>query len=227
VKWEFATEGSVLFGWQERETVYAGTGSGHKVYALRKADGQLEQIYQCDAPVFSCAAAEDGKYVFAGDNYSSIYCFDKAGQRLWKLATGCGSAFSMQYFNERLYIVTTDGSLACIDASEAAIQAAQTGQVPAYEDIKAPQAIAVAQPTALEMVSDAAGRVIVQCVRIEGKLRIRVMTEGYRPDWNVQFPRDLREEGALYVVDEVREAAGGGFYRAYGNISRLREDYED
>lgn len=34
---------------------------------------------------------------------------------------------SMQYRDERLYLVTTDGSLVCVDASEAAITAAQKG----------------------------------------------------------------------------------------------------
>jgi putative transposase len=52
-------------------------------------------------------------------------------------ASGCGSAFSMQFLDDRLYIVTTDGSLACIDASEAAITAARAGTVPQRVDVKA------------------------------------------------------------------------------------------
>jgi hypothetical protein len=32
---------------------------------------------------------------------------------------------------------------------------------------------------------------------------------------------EIREEGARYVVEEVREAEGGGFYRALGEIKRL------
>jgi hypothetical protein len=36
----------------------------------------------------------------------------------------------MQFLGARLYIVTIDGSLACIDASETAIKAAQAGTVP-------------------------------------------------------------------------------------------------
>ncbi|MCU0534618.1 MAG: hypothetical protein MUD14_12060 [Hydrococcus sp. Prado102] len=60
------------------------------------------------------------------------------------MATKCGSAFSMQFVRDRLYIVTTDGSLACIDATEAAIQAAQTGTLPQIVNIKAPTNIPAA-----------------------------------------------------------------------------------
>ncbi len=88
VIWEQPTGGSVLFGWQEETTVYAGTAN-HQVYAFTKA-GAVGQVYPCDGAVYSCATAADGKYVFAGDNYSSIYCFNEQGDRLWKLATGCG-----------------------------------------------------------------------------------------------------------------------------------------
>nr|BFE73410.1 hypothetical protein GCM10020092_067110 [Actinoplanes digitatis] len=125
--WHTGT-GAVLFGWQERDTLYAGTAT-RQIVELGK-DGTQRQTYRCDAPVYSCATAQNGRYVFAGDSASSIYCFDADGTRLWKLGTGCGSAYSMQYRDERLYIVTTDGSLACIDASESAIRSAVGGTVP-------------------------------------------------------------------------------------------------
>ena len=48
-----------------------------------------------------------------------------------------------------------------------------------------------------------------------------MVSEGYEKSWNVQFPQNLREDGALYVVAEVKESTGGGFYRAYGDIKRL------
>ncbi|MBP0017501.1 MAG: WGR domain-containing protein [Cyanobacteria bacterium SBLK] len=218
--WDLPTNGAVLFGWQEEGTVYASTGK-NQVFAIAKK-GEIQKIYQCDAPVYSCATAEDGKYIFAADNQSSIYCFSESGERLWKLGTGCGSAFSMQFLDAHLYIVTTDGSLACIDAGETAIEAAKTGTIPEIVNIKAPENIpaAVASNT-LETTRDTNGGVLVECVKIKGKLRIRVIGEGYDPDFNVQFPKELREEGARYVVEEVRESARGGFYRAFGNIKKL------
>ncbi|WP_433318721.1 PQQ-binding-like beta-propeller repeat protein [Micromonospora sp. CA-269861] len=213
--------GSVLFGWQEHGSVFAGTGT-HEVVRLSKS-GRLERTYRCDAPVFSCATAEGGRYVFAGDSQSSIYCFDAAGTRLWKLGTGCGSAYSMQYHDDRLYVVTTGGHLACIDASEPAIRAAQAGDVPQVRDIKAPrQAPQPAQPTIVEVTSDSGGGVIVQCLDDRGRLRVQVLSDGYRRDWSVQFPKGIREPGARYLVTEVRESSRGGYYRAYGDIRRLR-----
>ena len=127
-RWHVATNGPVLFGWHEGDEVFAGT-SHNSVQRISKT-GALLSTYYCDGAVFSCATSRDGQYVFAGDNNSSVYCFARGGDRLWKLSTGCGSAYSMQFFDDRLYIVTTDGSLACLDASEAAVRAARQGRVP-------------------------------------------------------------------------------------------------
>jgi len=217
--WHKKTQGNVLFGWQEESTVFAST-SANKVYRWSKR-GEAEKIYSCDEQVFSCAAAEDGKYVFAGDNASSVYCFNEAGERLWKLGTGCGSAGSMQFFRDRLYIVTTDGVLAAIDASEAAIAAAKAGNVPVARDIKAPKPVAAAAPGPLDTTRDAADGVVVECYKDGTSLRIRAVSSGYDASWNVQFPKDIREEGARYVVEELREASRGGFYRAHGAIRKL------
>ncbi|TDB79246.1 WGR domain-containing protein [Micromonospora sp. KC721] len=213
--------GAVLFGWQESDAVFAGTGT-REVVRLGK-DGRAQQTYRCDAAVFSCATAEGGRYVFAGDSASSIYCFDAAGNRLWKLGTGCGSAYSMQYHRERLYVVTTSGHLACIDASEPAIRAAEAGSVPEVVDVKAPTRLP--EPAAwstVEVTSDDRGGVVVECVEERGRLRIHVLSEGYHRDWTVQFPKGIREPGVRYLVTGVREAGRGGFYRAYGDIRRLR-----
>ena len=63
--------------------------------------------------------------------------------------------------------------------------------------------------------------VLVQCVKDGKKLRARVVSDGYNPDYNIRFPRNVREEGMLFVVDEVKENAQGGSYIAYGKIRRL------
>jgi outer membrane protein assembly factor BamB len=216
--WQRETQGPVLFGWQEEACVYACTAR-HIVHCFTKS-GEIGTIYHCDSMLFSCAAAENGKYVFAGDNMGSVYCFAESGERLWKLATGCGAAYSMQYFNECLYIVTTAGTLACIDASEAAIKAAQAGTVPQALNIAAPQVEEVSA-TSLETTTDSSSGVIVECFKEGGKLRVRVVSEGYNRDLHCQFPKGIREAGARYIVDEVREARGG-FYRVFGDIKKLQ-----
>jgi outer membrane protein assembly factor BamB len=217
--WHQKTGGRVLFGWQEASSVYAGTAD-QKVYCFSKT-GEVGPVYKCDAGVFSCATAEDGKYVFAGDSSSSIYCFDRAGTRLWKLGTGCGSAYSMQFLDERVYLVTTDGSLICIDATETAITKSQEGTVSHYKIIVPQKREAASPSTTIETTSDPSQGVIVECFRAGSQLRVRVVSPGYNPSWKVQFPKDIRTEGDRYLVQEIRESASGGFYRAYGDIKKL------
>ncbi|MEH2148879.1 vWA domain-containing protein [Nostoc sp.] len=63
--------------------------------------------------------------------------------------------------------------------------------------------------------------ILVQCVKDGSKLRARVVSDGYEPDWNMRFPRSVREEGMLYVVDEVKTAPDGKSYIACGEIKRF------
>jgi predicted DNA-binding WGR domain protein len=217
--WQTSTS-QVLFGWQTEKFVYPGTGA-KRVHILEKATGKEVGVCVADSSVPSNAASYDGKYVFAADSVSSVYCFDGSGNRLWKLGTGCGSALSMQYHNERVYIVTTDGSLACIDASETAITAAQAGQVPDLKTVIAAGNIQAVAPAPITTTRDASRGVTLECYKDGGKLRVRVLSPGYHQDWAVQFPSDIREAGAKYVADEVRESSRGGFYRAYGEIRKL------
>ncbi|KAF0248902.1 MAG: hypothetical protein FD167_1693, partial [bacterium] len=215
--WEKPTNGMVNFGWQEESSVYACTDTG-KIYAFSKK-GELLHTYTCDRTIYACATAENGKYVFAGD-LNSIYCFNEEGKRLWKLATNCGAPQSMQFYQDRLYIVTHHGFLACVDVSETAITAAQIGNLPKTVAITAP-AVSEISAIGLETTSDQSTGVMVECFR-EGKdLRVRVISTGYNRDWNCQFPKGIREEGARYLVDEVRQSQNGGFYRAFGNIRKL------
>lgn len=221
VIWDQPKGGDILFGWQTPEAVYPGTVSGH-VRAIDKFTGTVGAVCKCDEAVLSNASSPDGAYIFAADSGSSIYCFDAKGNRLWKMGTTCDSALSMQYHQGKLYLVTTDGILACLDASETAIQAAEAGTLPRSKEIKAPKTVAVAETTQLETTRDESKGVVVECVAEGSKLRVRVTSRGYKKDWNVQFPRNLRVAGARYLVDEVREATQGGFYRAYGNIRKLQ-----
>jgi Ca-activated chloride channel homolog len=48
--------------------------------------------------------------------------------------------------------------------------------------------------------------VIVQCVQEGSKLRARVVSDGYDPNWNIRFPRSIRELGVLYVCEQVNAA---------------------
>jgi hypothetical protein len=115
------------------------------------------------------------------------------------------------------------GFLACIDASEAAIQAAQAGTVTKTINIKSPKLVDVLPSAILETTSDRTQGLLVECFQEGSNLRIRVVSDGYNQNWKVQFPKDIREAGARYVVDEIRESANGGFYRAFGNIRRLED----
>ncbi len=206
----------VLFGCLDGENAYAGTGTGQVLKFSQ--DGQLLQTYQAHNSVLSCAAAPGGRYVFAADSSSTVYCFGPDGQQHWELATGCGSALSMQYFNERLYLVTTNGTFACLDVSEAAIAQAEQGVAVPAQIIKAPSGqLTIAESDVLETAPASTEGVLLRCVREGGKLRIRVAQAGYH-DWHVQFPRNLRREGQLYLAERLEPAAHGEFYRVLGNI---------
>lgn len=75
--------------------------------------------------------------------------------------------------------------------------------------------------TDLETTDTSSGGILVQCVKEGSKLRARVVQDGYEPDWNMRFPRSIREDGLLYVVDEVNTAPDGKSYIASGEIRRL------
>jgi outer membrane protein assembly factor BamB len=216
--WTKPTNGWIGFGWQEEGLVFASTANG-TVHRFTKK-GDVQTVYTCDSYLCSCATAPDGKYVFAGDDHGAIYCFNEAGERLWKLDSGHGAAQSMQYFEDKVYVVTHQGYLACIDASEAAIADAQRGVVPKAKEVKAPKLKAVTE-AALETTRSEKGGVVVECFREGSQLRVRVVSPGFERGWHVQFPRAAREEGARYVVEQVLPSARGGFYRALGDIQKL------
>jgi hypothetical protein len=65
----------------------------------------------------------------------------------------------------------------------------------------------------VEVTTDSAGGIVLECVEENGRLRMRVVTAGHR--------KGIREAGARFLVAEVREAGRGGFYRTRGEIRRL------
>jgi Ca-activated chloride channel homolog len=78
--------------------------------------------------------------------------------------------------------------------------------------------VAAADLETTDIVGDG---VLVQCVKDGSKLRARVVSDGFEPDWNMRFPRSIREEGILFVVDEVTTAPDGKSYIACGDIKRF------
>jgi len=201
--------------------VYAANDTGGMGFT--KAGKPLVECKASSWP--SCATSPDGSLIFGGTWNGRIECFDATGTKLWIMDTNCGSALSMQYLNEVLYVVTGQGTLAAIDVSAAAIADALAGKTPKAKKINA-HSLAPVDPEAtakVETTKDVGDGVLVECFKDKGKLRVRVLSAGYKSDWFVQFPRDIREAGAKYVVDKVLEATQGGFYRALGDIRRLRE----
>lgn len=102
------------------------------------------------------------------------------------------------------------------------------GEAVAAPRVASPAAAAPAKPaktpaTAADLptTTEVGTGVIIQCVKEGSKLRARVVSDGYDPDWNIRFPRSIRELGVLYVADQVVAVAGGGQYAAVGEIKRL------
>lgn len=80
---------------------------------------------------------------------------------------------------------------------------------------------APASATDLSTTDTVGDGVLVQCVKDGSKLRARVVSDAYEPNWNMRFPRSIREEGMLYVVDEIKTAPDGKSYIACGEIKRF------
>jgi Ca-activated chloride channel family protein len=57
-------------------------------------------------------------------------------------------------------------------------------------------------------------------VQDKSKLRARVVSDGFDPNWNMRFPRGIRQENTLYVVDRVNPGPGNT-YIASGDIKRF------
>ncbi|WP_046245299.1 vWA domain-containing protein [Hymenobacter terrenus] len=73
----------------------------------------------------------------------------------------------------------------------------------------------------LEETDTIGSGILIQCVKDGSKLRARVVSDGYDPNWNMRFPRGIREESILFVVDQVNTAPDGKSYIASGDIKRF------
>jgi Ca-activated chloride channel family protein len=73
----------------------------------------------------------------------------------------------------------------------------------------------------LETTDTVGDGVLVQCLKDGSKLRARVVSDGFDPNMNMRFPRSIREDGMLYVVDEVIPNSDGKSYIACGKIKRF------
>jgi uracil DNA glycosylase/uncharacterized protein YegL len=76
--------------------------------------------------------------------------------------------------------------------------------------------------SSLPEVTSAGPGVELLCVREGGKLRIKVLTPGYEEDLPILVPRGVREEGVRYVADKLVLSSNSTFYRAEGQIRRLK-----
>ena len=59
-------------------------------------------------------------------------------------------------------------------------------------------------------------KVVVECFAQGSKIRARVVSDGFDPTKNCQFPKAIRAVGKRFTVDTVVDA--GSFYRVRGNI---------
>ena len=72
--------------------------------------------------------------------------------------------------------------------------------------------------------------IYLKCSKIAGKLRVRIISDGYNKLANCQFPRDIRIDGSIYCIKERDITLANGprgkfFYRiAKHNIRVIPEE---
>lgn len=227
--------GDVRFGVIDGDDLFVTAGFNKKGYRtelarVARATGETRwatpfraqrDYYSNGAEAAAVGRSKDGARRIYAALSDRVFCFDEDGALLWLAPTHCGSICNMALDGDRLYFGTSSGAIACADVSEAALAAVLA------EGYRAPRSRAQsrvkAKKTSVERTRAVGKGVLVECVKDGSKLRVRVLSKGYHSDWFCQFPRDIREAGAKYVVDEVREATQGGFYRVLGDIKRLDE----
>lgn len=195
------------------------------VVCLSKETGALVRKFNTDSSVPSTACSPDESMVFAAVP-KAVKAFNGTDGKTakWHLQTGRGSAMTMQCASgDRLYLVC-DNKVICADISADAIASAMEGKTMAFasltRDANAPTVTAPVASADLEVATDTSSGVIVLCVKQGSKIRVRPEPgQGYDENCNTQFPRNIRQDGARFLVDGLTKC--GSFYRVTGNIKRL------
>jgi len=228
--WRVATK-MIGYGWPEGDNLYVFEdpwGVEPTVLVIRKTDGKVLARGSCVSKArhynrrhnaASSAASTGGDRVFGG-TCDTLFCFRPDGTLAWETPTRCGAPCSMAFKDDRLYVVTQTGLFACLDVSSAAV--ARSAKAAGVKKKTATLSRIAVSSREVEEAKEGGAGVVVECFREGSKTRVRVVSPGYRHDWYCQFPRDIREVGVRYVVDEVREATQSGFYRVLGDIRRVR-----
>eukprot|EP01102_Stenamoeba_stenopodia_P011709 TRINITY_DN3622_c0_g1_i1.p1 TRINITY_DN3622_c0_g1~~TRINITY_DN3622_c0_g1_i1.p1 ORF type:complete len:543 (-),score=114.39 TRINITY_DN3622_c0_g1_i1:103-1731(-) len=138
----------------------------------------------------------------------------KSGEKLRQLVRSTGMVGTLFVHNNKLYIGTMMHTFECITLDNPS-QKTKKVKVPKMTELKCVEKL----PSVAEARE---GEVVCECVQEGKQLRVRPVSPGYNSKWNVQFPSNLREKGAKYVVSQLLEAVNGGYYRAKGSIQKLQ-----
>ena len=161
VLWHKSLLDRVLFGWLDKRTNRLYVGAGNIVYIINCEQGNQIVSCICDSTVSSTAASFGSEFVFAGDILGNVYCFDGQGTQVWRIKSNRGTPLSMHYHEPNLYMVTSEGSLLCVDVSADAIAKAQQGAISAPLLVDIPKDMVVTKPiTDLPETQDASGLII-------------------------------------------------------------------
>jgi len=232
--WFLGTDGAVQYGTQTKTHVIVCTDN-RKIYCIDKDNETIYRTFTYNWPtptVFCCCLSTDEKFLYAATR-NTITCFDfESGEYLWTLRTGVGYPMSMKCHKDRLYVITQQGFFACIDLRDESINAALCNLPQATVEVSQDltnnnntEAVpSFGHSSTIETTHELGNGVLVECFRepLTQQLKVRpVYAELGHPDWNIQFPTDIREEGARYVVDELVEARD--FYRVRGDIKKYVE----
>ncbi len=217
--WKKSTTSPVLTGTIGEKFLIVGCSDG-SIYRLDFITQEITLFGNCEGSVYACTISEDAQYLFAGDYQGYFYCLTITGNPVFIKDLGIGALLALKSWQTQLYGVTTNGTLVVVDISRKAI--ADYESLPTISIISTPKITEFPNNSLSENISSQG--VLVECFKQGKKLKVRVLSPGYNPEFSVHFPSKLRQEGMRYWVAEIREATQGGFYRVYGKIQPLSED---